>query len=193
MFNMPNVNEAQSSAQSGEVLRTSGYIVGSDGMFRFPMLGMVRAEGLTKKQLEETIRTALIDRKLLVDPVVHIRHLNFKVTVIGEVTRPAVITVTNEKITLLEALGLAGDLTIFGKRNNIMVIREENGRATAQRINLNTTELFSSPYYYLRNDDVVYVEPNKAKTASATRFYQLLPSIISGLSTSIFILDRIIR
>jgi polysaccharide export outer membrane protein len=193
IFNLPNTSEVQSSTQTGETQRQAGYLVGNDGNIRFPVLGLVRAEGLTKRQLQENIRNELVDRKLLLDPIVDIRHLNFKVTVLGEVTRPTVITVVNEKITLLEALGLAGDMTIYGKRNNVLVIREDSGRKVAQRVNLNSNELLTSPYYYLRSDDVVYVEPSKARVANATRLYQLLPIIISGISTSIFILDRIIK
>jgi polysaccharide export outer membrane protein len=193
VFNLPNSSEVQYSAQTGETQKPAGYLVGEDGNIRFPLLGLVRAEGRTKRQLQDTLRTALGERKLLVDPIVDIRHLNFKVTVLGEVTRPTVITVTNEKITLLEALGLAGDLTVYGKRDNVLVIRDEAGTRVAQRLNLNSNELFASNYYYLRSDDVVYVEPNRAKVATGTRFYQLLPIIVSALTASIFILDRVIR
>jgi polysaccharide export outer membrane protein len=190
---VPNSPEVQYNTQTGETQKPAGYLVGEDGNIRFPLLGIIKAEGLTKRQLRENIRTALDERKLLVDPIVDIRHLNFKVTVLGEVTSPTVITVTNEKITLLEALGLAGDLTIFGKRNNILVIRDEAGKRVAQRINLNSNELFSSQYYYLRSDDVVYVEPNRAKVASGTRLFQILPILVSALTTSIFVLDRILQ
>jgi polysaccharide export outer membrane protein len=193
VFNVPNSPEVQYNTQTGEAQKPAGYLVGEDGNIRFPLLGIIKAEGLTKRQLRENIRTALDERKLLVDPIVDIRHLNFKVTVLGEVTSPTVITVTNEKITLLEALGLAGDLTIFGKRNNILVIRDEAGKRVAQRINLNSNELFSSQYYYLRSDDVVYVEPNRAKVASGTRLFQILPILVSALTTSIFVLDRILQ
>jgi capsular exopolysaccharide synthesis family protein len=176
LFNLPNSSEVQYNAQTGEMQKPAGYLVGEDGNIRLPLLGPLRAEGLTKRQLQESIRTALAKRKLLVDPIVDIRHLNFKVTVLAEVTRPTVITVTNEKITLLEALGLAGDLTIYGKRDNVLVIRDEAGKRVAQRINLNSKELFTSNYYYLRSDDVVYVEPNRAKVATGTRFYHYLSS-----------------
>ena len=193
LFNLPNNSEAQSSTQTGEVMRTAGYLVASDGHIRFPMIGLLKAEGLTKKQLQEYIRTQLIERKLLLEPTVEIRHLNFKVTVLGEVTRPMVINVPNEKITLLEALGLAGDMTINGKRENVLVIRDEGGQKIAKRINLNSNELLQSTYYFLKPDDVVYVEPNKNRVAKESRLYQILPIVIGGLSTSIFILDRVIK
>jgi polysaccharide export outer membrane protein len=129
----------------------------------------------------------------LVDPIVTVRHLNFKVTVLGEVGNPTMINVPSQKINILEALGLAGDITVYGKRNNVMVIREENGRKTFQRLNLNKSDIFNSPYYQLHSNDIVYVEPNKAKISGSSRITQLLPIILSGLSVSIFILDRIFR
>ena len=113
---------------------------------------------------------------------VEIRFLNFEVTVIGEVAKPTVITVPSEKISLLKAIGLAGDLTIYGKRENVLLIREENGKKITRHIDLNSSNFFNSPYYYLEPNDVVYVQPNKAKVASAGRTQQLLPIILSGLS-----------
>jgi polysaccharide export outer membrane protein len=103
------------------------------------------------------------------------------------------VSVPNEKITLLEALGLAGDLTIFGKRNNVLIIRTEAGKRTANRIDLNSSDLFNSPYYFLKPDDVVYVEPNKARVMSASRANQLLPAIVSGLSVLVVVIDRLTR
>jgi len=118
IFNVPN-----SSTVSG----ASGYLVNQDGLIQFPLLGNIKADGLTKKELRDTIAKGLIDKKFLLDPIVSVRYLNFKVTVLGEVAHPTVISVENEKITLLEAVGMAGDLTIEAKRNNVMVIREEEG------------------------------------------------------------------
>jgi polysaccharide export outer membrane protein len=194
LFNLSNNPQVRSSTPTGDQIEPAGYLVDKDGNVRFLMLGVIKAEGRTRKQLQEEIRNALIDRKLLLEPVVEIRLLNFKVTVLGEVTRPTVITVPNERITLLEALGLAGDLTIFAKRNNVLVIREEDdGVRTTKKLDLGSTELFNSPYYYLRSNDVVYVEPNRARVASATRVTQLLPVIISALTASVLILDRLFR
>jgi polysaccharide export outer membrane protein len=193
IFNLPNQSEVQTTTETGGTLRPAGYLVANDGTIRFPMLGSINAAGLTKSQLQENIRRGLVERKLLLDPVIDVRMLNFKVTVLGEVTRPTVITVANEKITLLEALGLAGDITIFGKRSNVLVIRENGERKVTQRIDLNSNELLSSPYYYLQSNDVVYVQPNKARVASATRITQLLPVIVSALTASVLILDRLFR
>ena len=135
----------------------------------------------------------LTDKKLLVDPIVSVRFQNFRVTVLGEVKNPAVIPVPSEKISLLEAIGLAGDLTVYAKRDNVLVIREENGEKITKRINLNSNELFTSPYYYVKSNDVIYVEPNKAKVASAGRSQTWLPIIFSALSFMTIIADRALR
>ncbi|GEO06006.1 polysaccharide biosynthesis protein [Adhaeribacter aerolatus] len=191
IFNQPNQSEIRSTTPTGDIVEPAGYLVNKNGSIQFLILGTIKAEGLTTHQLQEHIRNALLSRKLLLDPVVKVRFLNFKVTVLGEVARPTVITVPNEKITLLEALGLAGDITIFGKRSNVLVIREEAGKKVTKRINLNSYDLFKSPYYYLKSNDIVYIEPNKARIAGGTRFYQLLPTIISSFSVIIIVIDRL--
>jgi polysaccharide export outer membrane protein len=165
-FNMPNHSEVRSTTSTEVVLEPGGYLVSRDGTIRFLMVGDIIAEGLTKEQLGTNIRNVILERKLLLDHVVEIRHLNFRVTVLGEVARPTVITVPNEKISLLEALGIAGDLTIYGERNNVLVIRTEEGKRIGRRINLNSNELLISPDFFLKANDVVYVEPNKAKVMS---------------------------
>lgn len=194
VFNAANFSGIQNPRlESSDNRQLYGYLVNEDGLIQFPMLGVVKAAGVTKKQLQEAITRDLISRKLLLDPIVDIRFLNFKVTVLGEVGKPTVITVPNEKITLLEAIGLAGDLTIFGKRDNVLLIRESEGKKEVKRLDLNSSDLLSSPYYYLQNNDVVYVEPNKAKMASATQSKMWLPVIFSGLSMVAIVVDRLIR
>jgi polysaccharide export outer membrane protein len=192
-FNIPGRSEARSTSLTGEPLEQAGYLVGPAGTIQFLMLGEVQAAGLTTQGLEAKLREAIRTRKLLVDPVVQVRLMNYKVTVLGEVARPTVVTVPNEKITLLEALGLAGDMTIAAQRDNVLVIRETNGQRVANRVNLNSSELFTSPYYYLQSNDVVYVEPNKARVASASRFNQYLPAIVGSFSAIIILLDRFTR
>lgn len=183
IFNLPNVtgNEA------------TGYLVSQDGFIDFPMLGRINAAGLTKKQLKDTITTSITKSQLLTDPVVAIRYLNYKVTVLGEVAKPTVINVTSEKVSLLEALGFAGDMTVYAKRNNVMVIREEAGQRIVKRINLNSKELFTSPYYYLKSNDIVYVEPNKARVASASTSRVWLPTVMSAMALAATIIYRYSR
>jgi polysaccharide biosynthesis/export protein len=187
IFNSPNSAGIQSSTTAGNTASVSGYLVNQDGYIEFPVLGNIKAVGLSKKQLKDNITKGLVDGKLLLDPIVNIRYLNYKITVIGEVGRPNVINVPNEKISLLEALGLAGDLTVYSRRDNVLVIREIDGTKTFQRINLNTNELFTSPYYYLKSNDIVYVETNKNKVASTSRGLVWIPVIFSALSTVVTI------
>jgi polysaccharide export outer membrane protein len=133
----------------------------------------------------------LNDRKLLIDPIVSIRMLNFKVTVLGEVEKPSVIPVPSEKISLLEALGMAGDITINGRRDNVLVIREEPGRKVIKRLDLNSSDLFTSPYYYLQSNDVVYVEPNKAKVRSGSNTAMWVSVVLAALSFGIIAVTNI--
>lgn len=191
IFNPPNNNNSRSTTVTGSSTEPGGYLVNSDGNIQLPVLGTIKAAGLTKKELRDNITNMILAKKLLIDPLVEIRFLNFEVTVIGEVAHPTVITVPSEKISLLKAIGLAGDLTIYGKRKNVLLIREENGKKKTRHIDLNSSNFFNSPYYYLQPNDVVYVEPNKAKIASGGRSQQLLPVILSALSVIVIILDRV--
>lgn len=193
VFNMPNSTSINLASYTGSPISASGYLVNSEGNIQFPILGTVKAAGVTQNQLRLQIAKSLVDKKLLLDPIVSIRHLNFRVTVLGEVANPTVITVANEKITLLEALGLAGDITIYGKKDNVMIIREEAGQKTIKRIDLNSAQIFTSPYYYLRSNDIVYVEPGKAKVAGSSRLNQSLPIIFGALSFAAIVIDRVTR
>lgn len=192
LFNTLNMPSAASATSQSTITQSIGYLVGQDGNIQFPVLGKIQAAALTKKQLTDKITGLLNDKGLLKDPIVNISFLNFRVTVLGEVGRPTVISVANEKISMLEALGLAGDLTIYAKRDNVLLIREEGGKKIIRRINLNTQEIFTSPYYYLKTNDVVYVEPNKSKVANSGRAQVILPIVFSALSllTIIFSYNR---
>jgi polysaccharide biosynthesis/export protein len=189
MFNPSNT--AGTTETTTTTTTANGYLVDGDGNIQFPFLGSIKAAGLTKDELKNRLTKDLVDKKLLVDPIIVVRFLNYKVTVLGEVAHPTVITVPSEKITLLEALGLAGDLTIYAQRDNVLVIREEEGKKVTHRLNLNSTELFNSPYYYLKSNDVVYVEPNKAKVATTSRWQTWVPILLSALSLGIIVVDRI--
>ena len=177
IFNSPDNGSGGSSG-----MLSGGYLVDVNGKIEFPVLGNLRAEGLTKTQLKDTITSLIISKGLLLGPNVTIRFLNFRVTVLGEVLKPVVVTVPSEKISLLEALGMAGDMTIFAKRSNVLLIREENNQKITKRLDLNSNDLFTSPYYYLKNNDVVYVSPDRAKISSAKESRMWLPSILSALA-----------
>lgn len=192
-FNLQSSNIGRATTVTGSNTESGGYLVNTDGNIDMPMLGTIKAAGFTKNQLKENIVNLILAKKLLVDPIVDIRYLNFEVTVLGEVAHPTVITVPNEKISMLKAIGLAGDLTIYGKRDNVLLIREENGEKITRHIDLNSSDFFNSPYYYLQPNDVIYVEPNKQKAISAVRNQQLLPIIISALSVVAIVIDRLIK
>lgn len=193
-FNLYTTSNNIGNAISGTISQTSGYLVDQDGNIEFPALGVIQVAGLNKKQLKQKLEQALREKQLLYDPVVNIRYLNYKVTVLGEVNNPSVFNVPSEKITLLEALGMAGDLTPFAKRDNVLLIQDlENGERKTHRINLNDDGLFTSPHYYLKSNDVVYVAPNRARAANSSAGRQWLPAVISGMSFILILVDRIVR
>jgi len=182
IFNTTNNFLISSSSASGSNSQSIGYLVNSEGNIQLPMLGTIRAAGLTKDELKKLITTVIVEKKLLVDPIVNIRHLNYEITVIGEVGRPTVITVPSEKISLLKALGLAGDITPYGEKHNVMLIRDIKGQKKIVYLNLNDPTFLQSPYYYLLPNDVIYVRSDKNKLASIDRGRQILPSLIYTLS-----------
>lgn len=157
-----------------------GFLVEADGCIKMPYVGKVKAEGLSRTQLEDTLRGAF--SAYTKDPVVNIRFMNYRITVMGEVTRPGSFTLPNERLTILEAIGMAGDLTVMGKRDNVLVIREVNGKREIGRINLLSKDLLLSPYYYLRTNDVVYIEPTPARFFARERLPQFITLAASGLS-----------
>ncbi len=189
IFNNPG---SSSSPTSGTSVRNSvGYLVEQDGAIQFPLLGKIQAAGLTKSELGEFLRKTLEDKKLLIDPIVVINMLNFRVTVLGEVTHPMVVSVPNEKISLLEAIGMAGDLTLFARRDNILLIREEKDKRLLKRIDLNSGDIFNSPYYYLKSNDIVYAEPNKSKVFGSSGVRSNLPLAFSFLSVMTLLIWRL--
>jgi polysaccharide biosynthesis/export protein len=192
LFNSPNESTpVATSATSATNTLTVGYLVNPEGDIQFPVLGAVHAAGLTKSQLTKVIKGQLTEKKLLIDPIVTIRHLNFRVSVLGEVTRPGVFTIPNEKLSLLEALGLAGDVTIYGKKDNVLLIREEEGgEKTIKRLNLQSEDIFNSPYYYLRSNDVIYVEPSENRVTKE-RSLILVPIFVSMVTLAVVIIDRL--
>jgi polysaccharide export outer membrane protein len=164
-----------------------GYLVEADGNIKLPYLGKVKAEGLSRQSLEVFLTKAF--ESYTKNPIVNVRFLNNYVTVIGEVYRPGKMPMTTERMTILEALGLAGDITDYAKRENVLVIREINGVRNIERINLLSKSLFSSPYFYLRNNDVVYVEPVRVKFISRSGIPQYLSVAAVGLSLLITIIN----
>lgn len=183
IYNAPNESSFTASSASTAANRlTIGYLVDPKGEIHFPVLGKIHAAGMTKSQLTTFIAQQLNDRKLLVDAIATVRQLNFRVSVLGEVARPGVFSVPNEKLTLLEALSFAGDITIYGKKNNVLLIREnDKGEKTIRRVDLTTRNVLTSEFYYLKSNDIVYVEPSKNRVARENNA-QIFPIVISVIS-----------
>lgn len=170
---------------------TSGYLVDAEGNIDMLVVGKLKLAGLNRMEATELIREKL--KSYLTNPIVNIRVLNYKITILGDVKAPGTFNIPNERITLPEALGLAGDLNITGKRKNVLVIRDIDGQKTETRIDLTSKELFSSPVYYLSQNDIVYVEPNRAKINSSVvnaANVGIVISVISLLTTIAVLISR---
>jgi polysaccharide export outer membrane protein len=165
-FNMPVVS-SQVGSEVSPNQRVLGYLVDVNGDIDFPMLGKIQVEGLSRFQLTNLIKNWLTQENLIKDPIVTVQFLNFKISVMGEVNHPGSFTITGDRVTLLEALSMAGDLTIYGKRNRVAVIREERGERSILFHDLRSVKIFNSPCYYLQQNDIVYVEPNRARAGQS--------------------------
>ncbi|GEP97446.1 polysaccharide biosynthesis/export family protein [Chitinophaga cymbidii] len=182
---------ATGSASPAGAQETTGFVVDKNGNVDIPLLGELHLAGLTTYDACRIVKQAAA--KYFVNPAVQVRYANFRVTVLGEVARPATYTFPNEKVTVLDAIGLAGDLTIYGKRDNVMLIRDEGGATKKMvRFNLNSSSMLKSPYFYLRQNDVIYVEPGKGKIASNNAGRAQLITIIGAVvSVAIVALSRL--
>ena len=170
-----NTTDPAAAAPFNLTVQTSGngqsslqqYLVSNEGTVDFPVLGSLHVSGLTKSEAENLIREKL-GAYLKETPIVTVRMTNYKISVLGEVASPGMFTINNEKVNIFEALALAGDLTIYGKRNNVKLIREDAaGKREVITLNLNKTDIITSPYYYLQQNDILYVTPNKTKARNS--------------------------
>lgn len=144
-----------------------GLLVDFEGNINFPVLGSIPVAGLTRMELIELLQGKLIDGGYISDPIVTVKFLNFKVSVLGEVSRPGTFSLTSDRVSLFDALSMAGDLTIYGKRDKVRVIRENDRERELYCLDLRSSDIFDSPAYYLRQNDVVYVEPNRIKAGQS--------------------------
>lgn len=190
LLNSNNLGGTQQNTQ-GNISITAGYYVTNNETVEFPKLGVIATKGLTFKNLEHTIEKGLTD--YVKDVAVTVRRMNFRVTILGEVARPGLYNIPYDRINILQAIGNAGDLTIFGKRDNLLLVRETAQGKETVRLSLYDKELLSSPYYYLKSGDVVYVEPNKTRVNTNTTFFQVWPTIISSLSVLLVIVNQIVK
>ncbi len=174
-YNLP-LTSVVNSGEDASQQRLQSYIIDKNGNIQFPLIGNIKLSGLTKTEANQKIMSVL--KSHVRDALVHIRILNFKVSILGEVAKPGSFNIKSERITIFEALSLAGDLTIYGKRDNVLLIREENGVKSMNRIDLTNSQILESPYYYLNQNDVIYVEPNGTRVNSSA----VGPNITVGIS-----------
>lgn len=179
---------SSSSLSSGTAANSivQGLLVDKNGYIALPIIGEIKVGGLTT--YEAKVLITQMAAKYFKSPDVQIRFTNFKITVLGEVLHPSVYIIPNEKVTVLDAIGLAGDLTIYGRRENVLVIREVDGKRQVTRLDLNSTDVFQSPAFYLKQNDVVYVEPNKSAIVQADSHENKIFTVALTLSTAIFLL-----
>lgn len=166
-FYQSNGNSVGYSNSSSSGSNSRGYLVEADGTIAFPLLGKIKVNGLTRRQVSDMIQQKLKKEGYIKDPIVIVRFLNFRISVLGEVARPGIYSITSEHITLFEAISMAGDLTVHGRRNRVAVVREVDGIRTILYHDLRSMDVFQSPNYYLKQNDMVYVEPNRVKAEAS--------------------------
>lgn len=187
IFNLPVVSyqagaEMYSSGTSTQ--RLLGYVVDNDGDIDFPVLGKIHVAGLSRWALSEEIKRQLIENAYITDPVITVQFMNFKISVMGEVSAPGTYSIDGDKVTLLEALSLAKDMTIYGRRDNVAVIREQDGERVIYQVDVRSKDMFQSPAYYLQQNDIVYVTPNKVRAGQSTLNENSVRSVSMWVSIS---------
>ena len=203
LFNLPYVTRTLGSSSesnlSGTQHGTSGYIVKKDGTIDFPVLGMIRAAGMTRDELSAYIKNELITQNLCNDPIVTVEFVNLQFSVMGEVQKPGSYNITRDYVTLLDALSLAGDLKISGKRDNVLVLRPDSiGKLTAYTVDMRSfADVRNSPVYYIHQNDYIYVEPNKkranestvnANTVQSAAFWISVASFLASIASTISVI-----
>lgn len=198
LFNLPRIQQTmgqpnlQFSNQNGQV---SGYTVDSRGMIDFPVLGELKVANLKREEVAALVKNQLTGRDLVKDPVVTVDFLNLSFSLLGEVAKPGLFAIQKDQITLLEALSMGGDLTIYGKRDRVFVTREVDGKRFTSQVDLRSTDVFNSPVFYLQQNDIVYVEPNSVRANQSTvngnnvmsvSLWMSIASLLTTISVLIF-------
>lgn len=202
LFNLPYVGQqiGQGAVTANNTTNSSqgvsGYTVDEEGMIDFPVLGKIEIAGKNREEIAAFIKGELLAKNLVKDPVVTVEYMNLCISILGEVTKPGRYSIDRDKVTVLDAISMAGDLTIYGKREKVLVLREEEGVQHVYGINLCSAEhLYTSPVYYLRQNDVVYVEPNNVRARQATvngnnvrstSFWISLASLLTTVAVLVF-------
>lgn len=198
LFNLPVIQRYIGSEINANTSNNNlaGYTIDANGDIDFPVLGKLHIAGMTREQTAEYIKGLLVSRDLIKDPVVTVEYLNLSISVLGEVNSPGRYVIDRDKLTILDALSLAGDLTIYGKRENVTVMRMADGRQHIYEVNLTSAHsVLTSPVFYLQQNDVIYVEPNKMRANQATvngnsflssSFWVSVASLLVSLGVLIF-------
>lgn len=196
-FNLNTINIAGATSaglsnpeNAGGQIRYQTYLIDSNGFIQFPIIGNIKLGGLSRESALEVLKTSL--KKYIQEPIVNLRILNYKVTVQGEVVRPGTFNVLTERITLPEALSMAGDMTIYGKRDNVLIIREADGKKTYNFVDITKSEFINSPFYYLSQNDLIVVEPNKTRM-NASVVGPNISVILSSVSLLITVIALLIK
>ncbi len=190
-YNLPTASYTQpGSSQLQTTPSLQYYTVNAEGNIEFPVLGVVPVLGLKTTEVANLLEERLSSQ--VVNPMVIVQLINAKVTVMGEVNRPGQYAMTNGRMTLLDALGAAGDLSVYGKRENVLITRETNGKLEFHRLNLNSDELFTSPYYYLQQNDVIYVSPNKVRAINSANI-SLWLSMVSTVASAATVIVTVVN
>ncbi|PRY55322.1 polysaccharide export outer membrane protein [Arcticibacter pallidicorallinus] len=187
-YNLNTVNGSYAVTPDNPVI---GYRVDEEGNIHLPLIGKIKVKGLTTTQLRDNMTKSLT--AFYKDPVVNIRIINFKVAIYGDVLKPDLYTLENERTTVTQALSLAGDLNITAMRKNVLLVRTENGERKMVRLDLTSKNIFNSPYFYLKNNDEIYVQPDRTKFATVDRGYRTASLVLSGLSIIAIVLSNIYR
>ena len=177
MFNLPVNSYRAGSSQPNASYYLQGYVVDNDGNINFPVIGKIHAAGLSRWQLQEKIKSELKSRDMLKDAIVTVDFMNFKVSILGEVNKPGTYSIEGDKVSILEAIAMAKDLTIYGLRDEVYVIREQNNERHSYKVDLRSKDIFNSPAYYLKQNDIVYVQPNKVRAGQSTLNQNSLKSV----------------
>lgn len=190
LFNTYSTIPAASVTNTNNSGNLSGYIVDINGEIEFPVIGKVKAAGQTKDEFKEMLKEKV--SKYLKDPLISVKFSNFRYTVLGEVKVPGTYVVPNERVTILEALGSAGDMTSYSKRSGVRIIRDSSGKREIGIVDFGDKSLFTSKYYYLQRNDVIYIEPEKYKTRfeDISRISSITATIVSLIAISITVIRR---
>lgn len=189
-FNLPIIATGNGDVITGSQ-RIQSYLVDANGNIEFPVLGSIHLADLPKINAVEFLKSEI--SKYVKNPIINLRITNFKVSVLGEVTQPGTFSIPDERITILEALSRAGDMTILGKRKDVLLIREENGKKTYNKIDFTKSSIFNSPYYFLQQNDVLMVSPSSVRVQSSSSIIKNTPLVVSVAGTVISVIGVLIN